>query len=284
MCTRHVKKLLLLVGCLGTLSGAAYPYELKLGQAESASGGQVKVPLSVSSDVPVKAVQVVFDWPQSAGMGIDFEVDPAIVALADFIVGPNVQPGWMTIGIVSFSSPITGNDVHLGDAVIQCAGSPDPAPPVVHFADGVYQVAEGSPLLSNVLTVGGFGTPIPLTTIDASNGLVLYDGGFECEYFVRGNVNQDRRVDISDAATIFRCLFPISVWDPEACLACMDAADVNDNGGVTIADGIYLLNFLFRGGPAIPPPSPFPTVFPTSDPGLDPTADSIYCPSYFWNP
>jgi len=48
-----------------------------------------------------------------------------------------------------------------------------------------------------------------------------------------------------------------------------DAADVDDSGGVGIADAIVLLEALFRGGP--PPAPPWPA------PGFDPMADAFRC-------
>ena len=57
---------------------------------------------------------------------------------------------------------------------------------------------------------------------------------------------------------------------------CMDACDADDDGAVTITDGIYTLQNLFAHGPALPPPYP--------DCGLDPTADDgvggLDCESY----
>ena len=50
---------------------------------------------------------------------------------------------------------------------------------------------------------------------------------------------------------------------------CEDALDANDDGQLDIADAIYVLNYLFIAGPAMPPPFP--------EPGLDPTADGLGC-------
>ena len=52
-------------------------------------------------------------------------------------------------------------------------------------------------------------------------------------------------------------------------LGCVDAADVDDNGQSEITDAIYLLTFLFLGGPA--PDEPFPTC------GPDATTDELAC-------
>jgi hypothetical protein len=81
--------------------------------------------------------------------------------------------------------------------------------------------------------------------------------------FVRGDSNNDRRVDLSDGVGIFNDLF---LGQP-ARATCRDGLDANDDGKVDVSDGVYILNFLFQGGPGIKPPFP--------DPGLDPTPDDL---------
>jgi hypothetical protein len=73
------------------------------------------------------------------------------------------------------------------------------------------------------------------------------------QYFVRGRVNGDLIVDLSDAVAILGFLFQGGPT-PEV----RDSADVNDDGNVDLADAVYLLDFLFRGGPSIPGPFPDP--------------------------
>ncbi len=81
--------------------------------------------------------------------------------------------------------------------------------------------------------------------------------------FLRGDANNDSRVDLSDAIAILNSLFlGIPPLAP-----CADALDVNDEGRVDISDAIYLLSYLFQGGAAIPPPYP--------EPGVDPTPDGL---------
>ena len=81
--------------------------------------------------------------------------------------------------------------------------------------------------------------------------------------FLRGDVNGDGTINISDAILGLRVLFGLKP------LSCLDAADVNDDGIINIADPIYILAFLFADGP--PPPAPYPEV------GTDPTEDSLQC-------
>ena len=76
-------------------------------------------------------------------------------------------------------------------------------------------------------------------------------------WFVRGELNGDGVVDISDAITLLSQLF----IDPDTPITFI-AADINHDDGVDISDAIYLLDFLFRGGPSIS--APFPVRGPES--------------------
>jgi len=83
--------------------------------------------------------------------------------------------------------------------------------------------------------------------------------------FIRGDANNDGRVDIADGIYINGWLFyggPAPV--------CMDAADANDDGGINLSDQIYLNTWLLMGGPAPPAPGPYTC-------GSDPTPDNLFC-------
>ena len=79
--------------------------------------------------------------------------------------------------------------------------------------------------------------------------------------FRRGDVNDDRTLNIADAVLVLSHLFA------SQSVRCQDAADSNDDGRIDIADAIRLLSHLFAGGP--PPPAPYPDV------GNDPTPDGL---------
>ena len=68
--------------------------------------------------------------------------------------------------------------------------------------------------------------------------------------FVRGDSNQDGGMNIADAVYILQNLF--TNGPP---ILCPDAADSNDDENVDLADPVYLLQNLFANGPAIPAPS-----------------------------
>lgn len=81
---------------------------------------------------------------------------------------------------------------------------------------------------------------------------------------VRGDVNKDGNVDITDPINILGYLF-----QGESAPACLDAADIDDSGSIDITDPIVLLTFLFGGGDA--PAAPYP------QPGHDLTPDDFRC-------
>jgi hypothetical protein len=71
-------------------------------------------------------------------------------------------------------------------------------------------------------------------------------GSFEVfEY--RGDANNDNRLNISDAVYIVNYLFKGGP-SPNP----LETGDINCDGEVTVSDVIYLINYLFKGGP--PPP------------------------------
>ena len=100
--------------------------------------------------------------------------------------------------------------------------------------------------------------------------------------FLRGDANSDGRVNLADAIMITAYLFA-GRREPE----CLDAADTNDSASpgnrhsIDIADAVYLLQFLFAGGPPPPPPFRSIEVHTLSDCGWDPQwDDGLDCKRY----
>ena len=85
--------------------------------------------------------------------------------------------------------------------------------------------------------------------------------------FRRGDVNQDGKMDLSDAVYVVERLF--IVQDP---IPCGDSADATDDGLVDVTDVIKITAYLFLGFE--PPPPPF------SECGPDPTEDGLGCDSF----
>jgi hypothetical protein len=74
-------------------------------------------------------------------------------------------------------------------------------------------------------------------------------GGDEKPQFHRADPNDDGATNITDGIYILNFLF---LGGPPP--TCRESADVNNDKSVNITDGIYVLNYLFLGGPA--PTSP----------------------------
>jgi hypothetical protein len=87
--------------------------------------------------------------------------------------------------------------------------------------------------------------------------------------FRRGDANDDGQTNLADAVYTLNHLFR---GGPEP--NCLEAADSDDNGAVNLTDPVRLLNHLFQGGPAPPAPGPI-------DCGEDPAGSPrLGCRSY----
>lgn len=142
-------------------------------------------------------------------------------------------------------------------------------------------VQESMEFVNYELTWGSFrflGYPVRFDFAGDVNGdgyedLAVYDGGHAYIYFnplgalkgafVRGDANQDSRIDIADAIRVLSYLF-----GGTGPLPCMDAGDANDDEAVNIADAITLLSRLFAGTGPLPPPNQC---------GPDPQGDTLGC-------
>ena len=91
---------------------------------------------------------------------------------------------------------------------------------------------------------------------------------FRAPVFLRGDCNEDRAVDISDAISTLGVLF---LGDGE--ITCQDACDSNDDSAVDISDAITTLGVLFLGNGIIPLPG-------MSECGVDPTDDELTCETF----
>jgi hypothetical protein len=77
-------------------------------------------------------------------------------------------------------------------------------------------------------------------------------GSGEAPVFLRGDANAaDGTMNLADGIYILQYLFVNGPAVP-----CPDAADANDDETVNLADAIYILQHLFAGGPPIAPPHP----------------------------
>ena len=85
--------------------------------------------------------------------------------------------------------------------------------------------------------------------------------------FLRGDVDGDEHINLRDVVRLL--LLHTRYGEP---VTCMDAADVNDDGSVSLHDAIHLVLFLFHGFPPVSPPFP--------ERGVDETEDDLGCEAY----
>lgn len=187
----------------------------------------------------------------------------------------DLAPSGFSLGVADNSEAIIVSKIEPGAAVKvlpACATNQEIA--VVSYINTSGQSATAQVTLS-----GNLGTPkVPLvidvdgTSYDVQTGpgVSITVGGGQPP-FVRGEVNQDGKLNVSDAVAIARYVFNLGSQKAKID-ACKDAADVNDDGSITAADALYLLAYLFTGGAAIPAPA--------GACGIDPTPDGLDCVQY----
>jgi hypothetical protein len=153
----------------------AAEYELKLGSDTAVSGQNAELPLTLSSSEPVQGLEVVFEWDEARGTGLQLDIAP-LLADAD-TVQARIEAGFMVLGVVvdidgqGEAAIPPGDDQLLATAVIGCSGAADETP--VEFVDGKHGMTADGPPLNNIVVVGG-------ESIGADDGLTLTSGSFRC--------------------------------------------------------------------------------------------------------
>jgi len=139
------------------------------------------------------------------------------------------------------------------------------------YGVAIHYLSEFAPVISQTWEFGGYGG-------DQTTLAQLYVDALESQggppptgtEFLRGDGNDDGGVNIADAVYLLNALFVPG--SPQT--SCTDTQDTNDDGGVNIADAVFVLNALFvPGSPPLPDPGP-------STCGVDPTDDTLDCASY----
>ena len=82
----------------------------------------------------------------------------------------------------------------------------------------------------------------------------------DIEIFLRGDANNDKVVNVTDAISINSFLFAGGPEPP-----CMNQADANNDGLVNVSDSTFILSWLYNGGSQPPSPGPFNTVCVADD-------------------
>lgn len=131
--------------------------------------------------------------------------------------------------------------------------------------DGEVQVYPGLPGSTQSFVDSGLANGTYSYVIEGTVGGVTVSSepcqvSIQLTRFVRGEVNNDGRFDISDAVYILNWKFR-GLPQP----TCLDAADANDDGIEDLIDALHIINWQYRGG--VDPEDPFIAC------GIDPTDD-----------
>ncbi len=73
----------------------------------------------------------------------------------------------------------------------------------------------------------------------------------ESPLFHRGDADNDGGINVTDGVFILNFLF-----SGGATPSCRESADADDDGSINVTDGVFVLNFLFSGGAEPLPPGP----------------------------
>jgi len=265
---------------------------IRVGDVESSPGSEAFIPVYLTNDRPVEAVQLVVRYDPSVIRILSGERSTSFEGT---FYGPLVGK-WFTyrddrqVSSFVYGGPsIRQVDVHEEDGIftasivghlffsglfeippgqetlvakIKVEVSPDvPAGTVLRIDpdNGPDGAGYGPFKLHNELTYKGNGryaTILPRPV----GGLFRIGVDGDISFFVRGDANGDSRVDISDAISVLGFLF---LGDSEP--ACMDGADADDSGDLLITDAIAILGQLFSGGVHLAAPFPEPGVDPKPD-------------------
>ncbi len=209
--------------------------------------------------------------------GLSFGVshDSAVVRISDVSVAPELVQaldGADPEFFVTDLDPGNGS----GFTVAMLFQTTEPVPPATDLKSIIsttanpstpvivarYAAANGvaSDQSTSLSIVGTLGTPPVAVLYDIGKEAVptvrgctiaISDDPIEVR-FIRGEINGDGKINISDAVTLLRYLFSSQPLPHD----CREAVDCNDDESVNLGDAIYLLGYQFSSGPQ--PPAPFP--------------------------
>lgn len=195
--------------------------------------------------------------------------DTLVTATGATPVGPAAAADFFAIQMSGPGELVFGLGMDLAapfDGAVLPAGS---AVEIVSI-DWDIDAAAPAPVTASLSFVDGLGSPATDNLLIVGGGSSqtpgLNDGSIEIlnfNAFIRGDCNDDNQIDIADGVFLINFLFGDGA-DP----ICDDACDSNDDADLNVADSIYIWNYSLLDGPA--PLAPFPTadIDPTPGDGL----------------
>lgn len=217
-------------------------------------GGSVDVVVRLTNETEVAGYQIAITYPNdsleavgAAIAGLDVEDAVGEPEFFHSVVDPMISSdlGWIVIAVVFDTLPPfagqtlgAGVDRSIARISFEVTGGVVGDCFLVTPTNGL-----GSPPISNILSTPEGATLFPI--LEAGTVCLVDE-----PRFIRGDANQDEKVDVADGATMLAYL--IGVVEP----TCLAALDANGDTALNIADPIFLLTYVFLAGTE--PPAPFP--------------------------
>ncbi len=249
----------------------------KLGDGSGSPGSPVSIPFSIKSDRP------------SQGFGFSVDFDESVLEATE-IEKLWSRPGGTPYELAKFefntsdSTPGNGGldeGFLVGVAILSLVDDASILPPSrnVDVLNFHFNIKPDAPVGTTELKFldGGqvSGGPVQnkliaqgsFITPSLASSFVFVNGRIniiDVTVFIRADSNGDQKVEMADAIYTLEYLFR---GGPAP--RCLEAADADDNGNVDVTDPIVTLSALFLGTAAIPPPN--------GSPGRDPTPDALGC-------
>ena len=246
-----------------------------IGEAQTASLAIVAQTAPAQPGEIATATVTVDGSADVSGFSFGVEHDPAALTLAagGVTMGSDLAATRGGAGPEFLSIDLFSNGFTFATVINVNLSGTDLAAAVTHTVTSIsYTVSTTAAFGSTALTFSeALGTPPvalsvgmglqfvePPTTVDAAL--------FTSPPYIRGDVNENGQVTVSDAIALLSQLFNGLPMD------CADASDVNESGMVTVADALALLAYLFNEG--TPPGAPAGLC------GLPATPSSLGCQSF----
>jgi hypothetical protein len=156
---------------------AGPPGELKLGNVSGEFGTIVDLPLTLTSASDVEGLVAAFDWDGANGTG--FDILRGAAAAGAEVFNFRIESDFGVVGLVvdiDGSGPSVipaGTDSDIATVQITCGPGPVETLTPVEFRDGAYAMVGATPVLDNIIVVGGL-------SIGVSDHLLLTNGSFRC--------------------------------------------------------------------------------------------------------
>lgn len=273
---RTISALLLAVALITITGGSVFAQNVLTAEsAMTAPGASVSIKLFLSHDDPVQGFQtavtvdntiLTLNDMTTAGLDVESLISPNTIEFYLTTIDNNILPGTGWGAVAAILDSGPPFDAHTIP--------PGTDQSIVQYH---YDVANNPGLIGTSTTIAltnGLG-PAPginnvITVNSSSIQPTLVNGILDIimlPSFKRGDTNNDNQVNIADGVFLVQYLFTGGQTP-----TCFSAGDTNDDGLLDITDLIYALTFIFLNGN--PPPAPFPGC------GVDPTGDSLGCLAY----